>query len=70
MNKNKCKHYDEEFDCCKWLSEKNSDNDAVKPTITLKGTTGWNTICKCPKCRTLIAGSEKNCPKCGVKFMW
>ena len=21
MNKNKCKNYDEEFDCCKWLSD-------------------------------------------------
>ena len=42
--------------------------DKVKPTITLKGTTDWNTVIKCPKCKTLLAGSEKNCPKCGVEF--
>lgn len=44
--------------------------DKVKPTITLKGTTDWNTVIKCPKCKKLLAGSEKNCPKCGVEFDW
>ena len=44
--------------------------ETVKPIITLKGTTDWNTVCKCPKCKQLLAGHEKHCPKCGVKFSW
>jgi hypothetical protein len=44
--------------------------ECVKPKIALKGTTDWNTVIKCPKCKQLLAGHEKLCPKCGVKFVW
>ena len=35
-----------------------------KVKISLKGTTGWNTKCHCPNCRTFISNG-KYCSECG-----
>ena len=40
-----------------------------KVNISLKGTTGWNTKCYCPNCRSLIS-KGKYCYECGQALLW
>ena len=35
-----------------------------KVNISLKGTTGWNTKCHCPNCKSMVSHG-KNCFNCG-----
>ena len=40
-----------------------------KVNISLKGTTGWNTKCHCPNCRSFIS-KGKYCSECGQALDW
>ena len=40
-----------------------------KVNISLKGTTGWNTKCHCPNCRSYISRG-KYCNECGQALNW
>lgn len=40
-----------------------------KVNISLKGTTGWNTKCHCPNCRSMISHG-KYCSECGQALDW
>lgn len=41
----------------------------MKPKISIKGTTGWNTKCYCPNCHSFIS-TGKYCHECGQALDW
>jgi hypothetical protein len=41
-----------------------------KPEIKLNGTTGQNTFCHCPNCKSIIVGNKKYCDNCGQTLDW
>ena len=41
-----------------------------KAKIPLKGTTDWNTRCRCPSCGNYIFDSQKYCAECGQRIDW
>lgn len=41
-----------------------------KPEIKLNGTTGQNTFCHCPNCKSMIVGNKKYCDSCGQALDW
>lgn len=41
-----------------------------KPEIKLNGTTGMNTFCHCPNCKSIIVGNKKYCDNCGQALDW
>lgn len=57
------------------LNEKNVA-DALKKqipkkvNISLKGTTDWNTKCRCPVCRKDLFDGQKYCSHCGQLIDW
>ncbi len=57
-----------------WLAVKTA-NDALekqipkKVNISIKGTTGWNTKCHCPNCRSFLS-KGKYCSECGQAIDW
>lgn len=40
-----------------------------KVNISISGTTGWNTKCHCPNCRSYISRG-KYCNECGQALNW
>ena len=41
-----------------------------KVNISLKGTTDWNTKCRCPMCRKDLFDGQKYCSHCGQLIDW
>ena len=41
-----------------------------KVNISLKGTTDWNTKCRCPICRKDLFDGQKYCSYCGQLIDW
>ena len=41
-----------------------------KVSISLKGTTDWNTRCRCPACRKDLFDGQKYCSECGQRIDW
>ena len=41
----------------------------MKVNISIKGTTGWNTKCHCPNCRSFLS-KGKYCSECGQALDW
>ena len=42
----------------------------LKAKISLKGTTDWNTRCRCPSCNKDLFYGQKYCSECGQKIDW
>lgn len=43
---------------------------AQKAKISLKGTTDWNTRCRCPSCNKDLFDNQKYCSECGQRIDW
>lgn len=57
------------YEDCNRIIEALEKQIPKKPRITLHGTTGYNTVCKCATCGGFV-GSGNYCHTCGQAIDW